>query len=108
MILPFLGHPDIYSSPLFNIKHLEALIFGILGFGFILISTKFLKKKNKSPWFLLALIFGALVVLLLVLKFFIPLAFDNLISSFKAINLGMVPLKNARELISEMALFICF
>ena len=103
MILPFLGHPDIYSSPLFNIKHLEALIFGILGFGFILISTKFLKKKNKSPWFLLALIFGALVVLLLVLKFFIPLAFDNLISSFKAINLGMVPLKNARELISEMA-----
>lgn len=102
MISPFFGHPDIYSSPLFNIKHLEALIFGILGLSFMLISTKFLQKKNKNPWFLIVLIVLAIILLFIILKIFFPLSFNGLIDGFKAINIGMVPLKNAREIISEM------
>jgi len=103
MLLPFLGHPDIYSSPLYNVKHLESLIFGILGFIFIWTSTKILRKKNKNPWFLAGLIVIAIALLYLILKFFFPFALEGLINSIKAVNIGVVPLKDARQIISEMA-----
>lgn len=103
MIIPFFGHPDLYRSPMYNIQHLESLIFGILGFVVISWLGIFVKKKKINPWFLLVFLILLSILFLIILKIFFNSFFEGLIHSLKAINLGMVPNKLARELINEMA-----
>lgn len=103
MILPFFNvHPDLATSTLYSLKHIVSFALGFLGFVVLFFSAKYLEKREKSPWILPSSGFLILSLALIALYFFIPQMFDSLVESVKGINLGMVPLKNAREVIAEM------
>lgn len=109
MIVPFLGHPDILHSPLYNINHLGSLFLGLLAFFVLYIIGKFVKKYELQFWYFPTIIILATLFVLLLLNIFFPSVFTGIIECFKAINLGIMSQQgelswrtHAREIIGEM------
>ncbi len=102
MILPFLGHPDIFNSPLYNIRHLGSLVLGIVGFLVVWTFSCLIKKMQLKAWFLpiVLVFFGSF--LLVSLKIIFPQLFLAIMESFQATRIGLVNHELAREIISEM------
>lgn len=103
MIIPYLGHPDIFHAALYDIRHLGSLILGIFSFLFLWWFSDFCRKKKiNHSQFVIILIISILLLILLFQSIF-PLAFQKILSTFKAVNIGMVPHDLARDMVAEMA-----
>lgn len=110
MITPFLGHPDIYHSPLYNILHIGSFLVAIIVFiGLFLVSRYFQRKKIDKKYFLLFLIVLSLIFIL-GFQIFFPNVFESLIEGLKVINIGIISQMGpvewrgaARETIGEMS-----
>ncbi|MGB9680643.1 MAG: oligosaccharyl transferase, archaeosortase A system-associated [Minisyncoccia bacterium] len=103
MLLPFLGHPDIFHSALYDIRHYGSLIIGILSFLYLWWLSSFCLKKKIPFQIFISFLFFSLVLLILFFQIISPLTFQKLLSLFKSINIGMVSHDLARELVAEMA-----
>jgi len=102
MIFPFLGHPDLFNTYMYNIVHMSAFLLGFLSFIILLLLDKiFLLKKINAKWMPVFFIL-AIILLLLILKLIFPVLFNALLSGAKEINIGMVEYPLARELVGEM------
>ena len=102
MISPFFGHPDILHSHLYNIQHLEALLFGILGFFFVGVLGELLKRKSLSFKKLLGFLFLGGILFLTVLNIAFPVFFEGLVKSVLATKVGVSSNPSVREIVSEM------
>jgi len=103
MITPLLWHPDPLHSLMYNIHHLECFGFGLAGLLFVWFSgIIFLKKGIKPKYFLLYLILTILAFVLF-LKFIFPSIYKDFIEITRMANVGLVPNRLARELVSENA-----
>lgn len=102
MIIPFLGHPDLFHTYMYNIVHLAAFGLGFLAFIALFLLDKFFLKKNISRKLMPVFFALAIVCLLFLIKIFFPTLFDSFISGAKEINTGMSPSALARELTGEM------
>jgi dolichyl-diphosphooligosaccharide--protein glycosyltransferase len=102
MISPFFKHPDLFRSYMYNIQHLEAIFFGVLGFLSLAVAAAIIKEKRLSRIFIFSPAV-VLVLLVVLLKLLSPDLFLGLWNSVRAVNTGVVNNALARELISEMA-----
>jgi len=103
ILIPFLGHPDIYHAPLYNIKHLGSLMLGVGSFLFLWWFLNFCRKRKIAKvQSILLLVFAGLAFILILLNIF-PLVFQEIISALKEVNIGMVPHELAQELVGEMS-----
>ena len=103
MILPFLGHPNLYQGLMYNVLHIEAFVFSILGFLWLGLGAFYIRQKKLKPLFLLVFLIFSLVLVLFVLRLFFPFLYEQLLQGTRSINLGLTPTKLARELTSEMS-----
>jgi len=78
------------------------LIFGILIFIFLAISSEFFQRKKINRKFFPIFLIVFLILFLLILKSFFPLLFGGIVQNFRAISIGISPQPLARELVSEM------
>ncbi|MBU1045503.1 oligosaccharyl transferase, archaeosortase A system-associated [Patescibacteria group bacterium] len=103
MISPHFSHPDIFWAAIYDIRHLAALLLGILGFGIIGgIARLFKKFKIHRYAFPLALLFFGLVFLA-ILKLSLPIVYNGLLSLAAGTKVGMVRNEFAREVVGEMS-----
>jgi len=102
MISPFFGHPDLFHANLYNIQHLEILIFGILSFLFVGLLGNSIKKRRLNKWFLPIFLVLTVVLILIILKIVSAPLFEGIIKILKSIKTGLVPHELAREIIAEM------
>jgi dolichyl-diphosphooligosaccharide--protein glycosyltransferase len=103
MIAPFFGHPDLFNSPMYDIRHLSSLLFGILSFLVILSCYILFIKKNWNRKLLPPFLFFLAIFSLIFLKFSFPEIFERIVKTFQGVQIGMVPHELARELVAEMA-----
>lgn len=102
MLIPFLGHPNLLLSPLYNFRHIGSLVLGLIFFLAVwAFGELFSRKKMKLKYFLPLLVSIGLFLIIL-LYFIFPDTFRLLIDGFKTINTSLSPHENARELTNEM------
>jgi len=103
MVVPFFGHPDLFNALMFNAKHLEGFLLGILVFLFLLLSDWLFIKKNINKKWMPIFLAGLVFFIIAVLKIFFGEFFSQLIEGLKQINNGAVNNNLARELVGEMS-----
>ena len=105
MISPFFGYPDFVNGRIYNLSHFLCFLGGILVFFAIGILGRYLKSKNKKPYFLPLFLFLGLLLGGMVLKFVSPLLFDAIIRTALEVNYGYGKEVNrfVRQFIGEMS-----
>jgi oligosaccharyl transferase (archaeosortase A-associated) len=101
MILPFIGHPDIYHARLYDLRHYDSLILAVIGLLTVWLCSKISRKTGRSWTIIIFLTLLGLFFLGLLKIFFEPM-FSAITESFKATKTGMVGHEFSRELIGEM------
>lgn len=102
ILIPYLGHPNLSLSPLYNLRHILSLLFGLFSFLICwLLAELFSRKKIKRIFFLPSLFLIGLFFIILI-YFIFPGIFSLFLDTLKAINTSFSPAEKARELTAEM------
>lgn len=103
MLIPFLGHPDIFHAALYNIRHISSLVIGICLFLFIRWFCNFSKERKIEKIHSIEILILLGFVFFLIIQNVFPFVFEEIITILKSVKIGMVPHELAREMIGEMS-----